>query len=80
MGVWGAVAPIGLVLDSAINVDNYVFAARQVNIARDCACLGLEVANYGGDYLRIGHLISFRPFGVMPRTISLAWLDYLADC
>ena len=52
----------GLLLYSAINVDNYVFATWQINIARDCAGLSFEVANYGSDNLRVSHNIFLSAF------------------
>jgi azurin len=51
----GAVAPWVLILNCAVSVDNYVFATRQMHVARDCACLGLEVTNNGSDNLKVCH-------------------------
>jgi hypothetical protein len=49
-GIDGAEAPFGLnVFYVPVNVDNNIFAAWQMNVARDCARLSLEVANYGSD-------------------------------
>ena len=49
-GINGAEAPFGLsVFYVPVNVDNNILAARQMNVARDCASLSLKVANYGSD-------------------------------
>jgi len=44
-----------LVLNCAVNVDNYVFATWQMHVARNCTCFSLEVANYGSNNLRVCH-------------------------
>ena len=44
--VVGAVARLVLVLDCAVNVDNYVLATWQMHVARNCTCLSFEVTNY----------------------------------
>jgi hypothetical protein len=51
----GAEAPWVLIFNSAVNVDNYVFATWQMHVAGDCACFGLKVANNGSDNLKVCH-------------------------
>jgi hypothetical protein len=49
-GIDGAEAPFDLsVFYVSVNVDNNILAARQMDVARDCARLSLEIANYGSD-------------------------------
>ena len=72
----GGRSPVDLVFDCAVKVHNYVFAARQMHVARDCAWLGLQVANYGSNDLRVGHNGNLSALRRDDKNNFLAWLEF----